>query len=96
MRMLKIQNPGCFEFLPRRTEGCVAVGLSSEHREMLIEVSESEFRALPEGAYTSHDGGEIHLSPREIGGIRILQGGEAAEWERIAGQVFSMEIDWEF
>ena len=59
MKWLKLWNPGVFESLERRAPGCIALRLNPEHRERVLEVTESEMDGLPLGVYASADGAEI-------------------------------------
>ena len=88
MKWLNLRNPGLFESLERREPHCIAVRLNPEHREKLLEVTESEMDGLPLGAYISSRGAEIHMSPHEIGGRAYRLHGESAPWEVMEGDVF--------
>ena len=88
MKWLKLWNPGVFESLERRAPGCKALRLNPEHRQRVLEVTESEMDGLPLGVYTSADGAEIHMSLHEIGGRDYRLHGEDAPWEIMEGRVF--------
>jgi len=88
MRWLELRNPGLFESLERREPSCIALRLNPEHRERVLEVTESEMDGLPLGVYASADGAEIHVSPHEIGGRAYRLHGEDAPWGIMEGRVF--------